>query len=536
MTYIRPLGWGEDTSIHELYTGTMCHILDLNNDECNITSTSLSKSNFLDNKRVLLIADIGQGKTALCKYMASQWLNKTKEEQKEEILFILQLNDIDITVGIGRNLHNLLSLEITYEELCYIIRTRKCHILLDGLNNISQGNTKCKEKEDLIGDIPVRRLFSDAMWNQYPHLKLWVTSRYVDEWNCIFKKPYTKVTLSGFDDKQIDEYVVKTVSYYKRLSTSPNDASREFLQNNVRSIFDQINSVNGFKTTIMLTVLFIHIITSQLLGVKRNFQEVNLNKLSPLVYSVIAYFNQRFADNSDDALETCKEKLASVRVKLGKHLFDSDLVAPLEKTDTNKDWIQICQSAGYINHNKRRLKEKSPANANNYFDYVEEYCVAEYISSNNSLRLEVILEKLGKNQVKLSRILIFLFCLSKTMAEQIFRHLAGEQLWNQLADCLYERENDDVIKDIENNDHVKITDFVNPLNRLEGMPSQRTIRARCLDTRYHQNALKVFFVNSVQSNVSHICCLCSLAIGSQSEMLGLGVTIYKLKDKILILR
>ncbi|XP_071842661.1 uncharacterized protein [Apostichopus japonicus] len=496
MTYIKSFTWGASIPIHELYTGIKCHISDFTSTKCSITSTSLSNSTVIDNKRVLLIADIGQGKTALCKYMASQWLNKTQEEQKEDILFILPLNDIDISRGIGRNVHNLLSLDITYEVLCDIIRTRKCHLLLDGLKNQSQGNTKYKENKDLI-----QRLFGNAMWNQYPHLRLWVTSRYVDEQNCVCKEPYTKVTLSGFDDEQIDEYIVKTVSYYKRLSGSPTDSSMECLQNKVRSIFDQNNILSGFKTTVMLTVLFINIITSQLLGVKGPFQEVNLNKLTPLVRSVIAHFNQTFADNSDGSLDTCKEKLTSVRVKLGKELFDSNLAAPLEKRDISNEWIQICQSVGYIKHNKRRLKYNSSANVNQFYDYVQEFCVAEYIVSDNVHWVDLVLKVQHINQAKFSRLLIILCDLSKTMKQQIFRYLAEEQLWNQLADCLYETENDDVIKDIENNNHVKITDFSNPLTRLKGMPSQRTIRARTLDTRYHQNALKVFFINSVQSNI-----------------------------------
>ncbi|PIK41272.1 hypothetical protein BSL78_21867, partial [Apostichopus japonicus] len=411
MSYIKPLPWGEKILIDELYTDTVCNVTYPNRPTETKTSTSLLDPTVSQEiKRALFIADIGHGKTTLRQYLACQWSKKKPNKQEKELLFILPLTGIDINTCIGEQLQKTLpaDMNISHEQLCDIILKRKCHLLLDGLDEISQQEKTSSTHVVSPGDISLKRLLNESMLNQYPHLRLWVTSRKIDQSKCIIGKPYVEVEILGFNVDGIKTYVHKTLDYYKRLkpcekriiykdglidsSEAPknkeaNEENDEDIIKNTISTLEQNDLLQIFKDTPLFIVMFIHIIVSKLLTINGAINELNINKMSSLVSSIITCLDRRFLEKQGN--ETKLTELLPLRNKLAKASLNYDL--EIGESITNFDLnearlqaheIEMAQSVGYIKPIKALHSVGVLKSDYNVFshDYIQEF-VLQYIVS-----------------------------------------------------------------------------------------------------------------------------------------------------------
>ncbi|PIK51598.1 hypothetical protein BSL78_11522 [Apostichopus japonicus] len=528
MSYIKPVPWGEKVLIDELYTETICHVTDRNRP------TETKTSNFLldptvspEIKRALFIADIGHGKTTLRQYLACQWSKKELNEKKKEMLFILPMTGIDINAGIGEQLHNTLpeDMNISCEQLCDIILKRKCHLLLDRLDEISQQENTSSTHVVSPGDISIKRLLSESMLSQNQHFRLWVTSRKMDQSKCIYEQPYVKVEILGFNIDEIKTYVGKTLDYYKRIkpcetktlhNNDLTDASRskpkeqstdetngDLLEKAIY-ILNQNDLVTAFKDTPLLIVTCIHIIVSKLLQINGAIYELNINKMSSLVSSVITCLDRRFLEKPGN--ETMISELQPLRMKLAKASLNYYISGSIKNLDLNgarlqAHEIEMAQSIGYIKPIKalQNVDESKPDYNVFSHDYIQDFFIAEYIVSEDLDAFKNILLALKANKteenIRISRILRFICGISKKMRDETLKHLWTNECWNTLADCIYESDNDEDPPNMETNE-----ESVKPFTLQQKYPhaSMKVVR---LDERYHQNSFKLFIEKCLRSNV-----------------------------------
>ncbi|XP_071841750.1 uncharacterized protein [Apostichopus japonicus] len=544
MSYIKPLPWGEKVLIDELYTETNCNVSFPKSPTVTKTSTSLLDPTVSQQiKRALFIADIGHGKTTLRQYLACQWTKKELKEQKKEILFILPLTGIDINTGIGEQLHKTLpgDTNISREQVCDIILKRKCHLLLDGLDEISQHENTSPGVSP--GDISIKRLLNESMLNQYPHLRLWVTSRKIDQSKCIYGKPYVEVEILGFNVDGIETYVRKTLEYYKRLKPykkiiihqdGSNDSSNSLPKNKETnkendaeiihktiSTLDQSDLVQIFKDTPMFIVMFIHIIMSKLLQINGAIYELNINKMSSLVSSVITCLDRRFMEKPGNKAKLTELRL--VRMKLAKASLNYDLDkgesiknSDLKEARLQAHELEMAQSVGYIKPFKALHSVGVSKSDNIVFshDYIQELFIAEYIDLEDLDVLKRILQTLKANKIeeniRSSRSLRF-FCgiCTTTKRVEALKFLLINGCWNTLTDCMFESENVEDILDIDFN-----AESVKPSTLLQNYPSHSKMEVLRLDERYHQNAFKLFMGKCLRSNLHFD----SISIGAECPL------------------
>ncbi|XP_071841755.1 uncharacterized protein [Apostichopus japonicus] len=545
MSYIKPLPWGEKVLIDELYTDTVCNVTYPNRPTETKTSKSLLDPKVSQKiKRALFIADIGHGKTTLRQYLACQWSKKKLNDKKKEMLFILPLTGIDINAGIGEQLHKTLpeDVNISREQLCDIILERKCHLLLDGLDEISQQENTSSTHVVSAGDISLKRLLNESMLNQYPHLRLWVTSRKIDQSKYIIGKPYVEVEILGFNADEIKKYVGKTLEYYKRLKPCEkriiykdglnnssgvpkyNETSEKNYSKKIEktiSTVDQNDLVQIFRGTPMFIVMFIHIIMSKLLQINGAINELNMNKMSSLVSSIITCLDRRFLEKQGN--ETMLSKLLPLRMKLAKASLNYDLEIgesiinfDLKKARLKANELEMAQSIGYIKPIKALHSVGVSKSDYNVFshDYIQEFCIADYIVSEDLDALQKILETLKTNKTeenkRTSRILQFICGISTTRKrEEVLKFLLTNECWNTLTDCMYESENVEDIIDIHLN-----AESVEPSTLLQNYTSHSMMKVVRLDERYHQNAFKLFMGKCLRSNLHFD----SISIGAECPL------------------
>ncbi|PIK42127.1 hypothetical protein BSL78_21036 [Apostichopus japonicus] len=545
MSYIKPVPWGEKVLIDELYTETICNVTYQNSTTETKTSKSLLDPKVSQElKRALFIADIGHGKTILCQYLACQWTKKELKEQKKEILFILPLTIIDINAGIGEQLHKTLTgdMNISREQLCDIILKRKCHLLLDGLDEISQQEKTISTHVVSPGDISLKRLLNESMLNQYPHLRLWVTSRNIDQSKCIYGKPYVEVEILGFNADEIKTYVRKTLDYYKKLQPCEkriihkvglNDSSavpkeKETSEENDEEIIkktistlDQNDLVQIFRDTPMFIVMFIHIIMSKLLTINGAIKELNINKMSSLVSSILTCLDRRFLEKQGN--EKLSRELRPLRMKFAKASLNYELDFgesiqnfDLDETRLQAHEIEMAQSLGYTKSMKASQRVGVSKSDYNVFsdEYIQEFCIAEYIVSKDLDALDKFLRTFKANKTeenkRVFRILRF-FCgiSTTTKREKVLKLLLINECWNTLIDCMYESENVEDIIDMEFK-----AESVKPSTLLQKYSSHLNMEVVRLDERYHMNAFKLFLGKCLCSNLHFD----SISIGSECPL------------------
>ncbi|PIK60726.1 hypothetical protein BSL78_02349 [Apostichopus japonicus] len=543
MSYIKPLPWGEKVLIDELYTETICNVTYPKSPTVTKTSKSLFDPKVSQEiKRALFIADIGHGKTTLRQYLACEWSKKELKEQKKEMLLILPLTRIDINTGIGEQLHKTLpgDMNITREQLCDIILKRKCHLLLDGLDEINQQEKTSDTDNVSPGDISLKRLLNESMLNQYPHLRLWVTSRKIDQSNCIYEKPYVEVEILGFNADEIKTYVRKTLNYYKRLNQrekkiknglsdssdvpkdkETNDEKDSKIIEKTISTLDQNDLVQNFKDTPLFIVMFIHIIMSKLLKINGAINELNMNKMSSLVSSIITCLDRRFLEKQGN--ENMSRELQPLRMKLAKASLNDDLDINewIKNFDLNEACLKahelaMAQSVGYIKPIKALHSVGVSKSDYNVFshDYIQELFIAEYIVSEELQTLRTILRSLTANETKENircfRIYRFICGISATTKrDEALKFLLINGCWNTLIDCMFESENFEDINDMDFN-----AESLKPSALLQQYTSDSNIEVVRLDERYHQNAFKLFMGLCLRSNVHFE----SISIGSECPL------------------
>ncbi|XP_071841775.1 uncharacterized protein [Apostichopus japonicus] len=529
MSYIKPVPWGKKVLIDELYAEAIFNVTYPESPTEIKTSNSLLDPKYSQNiKRALFIADIGHGKTTLCQYLACQWSKKELNEKKKEMLFILPLTGIDINAGIGKQLHETLpgDVNIPIEQLCDIILKRKCHLLLDGLDEISQHENTPPDVSP--SDISLKRLLNESNLNQYPDLRLWVTSRKIDQSKCIYEHVYVKVEMLGFNTEEIETYVGKTIEYYKRIKPCQTKTlHNDCLANAARSkqkeqgkdeiyadlrektiyTLNQNDLVTDFKDTPLFIVMFIHIIVSKLLNIKVSFFELNINKMSSLVSSVITCLDRSFLEKHGN--EAILSALPPLRMELAKASLNYDINESIKNFDLNETRLQahrieMAKSIGYIKPIKSLQNVGVSQCDYNMFshDYIQEFCIAEYIVSGDLVASKKFLSALEANKteenIRISRILRFICGISNKMRDETLKHLLETRRWNTLADCIYESENDEDILDMKNNE-----DSVKQFSLLLKNTSHIAMKVVRLDERYHQNSFKLFIGKCLRSNVSN---------------------------------
>lgn len=80
MGYIRPLPWGQDFPVGKVYIDRQCQVT-IKGITSSANLSSILKKN-TDMERVLVIAEIGYGKTTFQQYQAYLWLAKNKQQNR----------------------------------------------------------------------------------------------------------------------------------------------------------------------------------------------------------------------------------------------------------------------------------------------------------------------------------------------------------------------------------------------------------------------------------------------------------------------
>ncbi|XP_071841857.1 uncharacterized protein [Apostichopus japonicus] len=248
--YIKPLPWGEPIPIHALYTTCQCTITSVNGDVSHHASDFLSTPEFhFDNNRVFIIADLGYGKTTYTQNLVSDWVSKMKTPKKdrkdkisEPILIYVHLKEVDPSMILSELVEKMMpfGIDLMVDDIVEIFLNFEFQVLLDGLDELSmstistdtsaENHTNDKEERgNLLQDegendanLTVENLLDNKInKKKFKRIKVWVTSREVDDMQASFAVPYSKVKLNGFSNSQVNEYIHKTCKYYFKSRAIP---------------------------------------------------------------------------------------------------------------------------------------------------------------------------------------------------------------------------------------------------------------------------------------------------------------------------
>ncbi|XP_071841862.1 uncharacterized protein [Apostichopus japonicus] len=248
--FIKPLPWGEPIPIHALYTTCQCTVTNANGHVSHHASDFLSTPEFnFDTKRVFIIADLGYGKTTYTQHLVSDWVSRMKLPKKgskdkisEPILIYIHLKEVDPSMILSELVKKMmpLGIDLSVDDIVEILLNFEFLVLLDGLDELSMStistNTSAEnptndkeERDNLIqeeGDndanLTVGHLLDDKINTfKFKNIKVWVTSREVDDMKASFALPYSNVKLNGFSDPQVNEYIYKTCKYYFKSRAIP---------------------------------------------------------------------------------------------------------------------------------------------------------------------------------------------------------------------------------------------------------------------------------------------------------------------------
>ncbi|PIK48761.1 hypothetical protein BSL78_14357 [Apostichopus japonicus] len=242
--FIKPLPWGEPIPIHALYTTCQCTVTNANGVVSQQESGFLSKPefNFDCKNRVFIIADLGYGKTTYTQHLVSDWVSKMKtpkvgkkDKISEPILIYVHLKEVDPSMILSEIVQKMMpvGIDLMVADIVEIFLTFEFQVLLDGLDELSMSTISTdtspenptNDKEESVNllqeegqndaNLTVGNLLNYKInTDKFKKIKVWVTSREVDDMQASFALPYSKVKLNGFSNSQVNEYVHKTCKYY----------------------------------------------------------------------------------------------------------------------------------------------------------------------------------------------------------------------------------------------------------------------------------------------------------------------------------
>ncbi|PIK60318.1 hypothetical protein BSL78_02749 [Apostichopus japonicus] len=219
--FIKPLPWGEPIPIDALYTTCQCTVTNVKGDVSNHASDFLSAPEFnFDNNRVFIIADLGYGKTTYTQHLVSDWVSKmkpTKTDKKntirETILIYVHLKEVDPSMILSELVKEMMpaGIDLTVDDIAEIFMNFEFQVLFDGLDELSMStistNTSpenlTNDKEERVNllqeevendsNLTVGKLLDNKINTvKFKKIKVWVTSREVDDMQASFGLPYSK--------------------------------------------------------------------------------------------------------------------------------------------------------------------------------------------------------------------------------------------------------------------------------------------------------------------------------------------------------
>ncbi|XP_071841853.1 uncharacterized protein [Apostichopus japonicus] len=248
--FIKPLPWGEPIPIQALYTTCQCTVTNVNGVVSHKDSDFLSSPEFnFDSNRVFIIADLGYGKTTYTQHLVSDWVSKmkpTKTDKKhkisEPILIYIHLKEVNPSMILSELVKEMMpaGIDLTLDDIVKIFMNFEFQVLLDGLDELSMSTISTntspesptndnEERVNLLqeeGENDDNLTVGNLLINKintfkFKKIKVWVTSREVDNMQASFALPYSKVKMNGFRNSQVNEYIHKTCTYYFKSRSIP---------------------------------------------------------------------------------------------------------------------------------------------------------------------------------------------------------------------------------------------------------------------------------------------------------------------------
>ncbi|PIK60329.1 hypothetical protein BSL78_02760 [Apostichopus japonicus] len=249
--FIKPLPWGEPIPIQAFYTKCQCTITNANGDVSNQDSDFLSTPEFNNDStnRVIIIADLGYGKTTYTQHLVSNWVSKMtppqfgkRDQISEPILIYIHLKEVDPSMILSELVQKMMpvGIDLMVADIVEIFQHFELQVLLDGLDELSMSTISANtspenptnDKEERVNllqeggenddNLTVANLLENKINSfKFKNIKVWVTSRESDDMDASFALPYSKVRLNGFSNTQLNEYIQKTCKYYLNLQALP---------------------------------------------------------------------------------------------------------------------------------------------------------------------------------------------------------------------------------------------------------------------------------------------------------------------------
>lgn len=528
---LKPLPWGEPIPISALYSDFQCVVTQAQSAEYTfkesqdlekITSSEdlFASSSFKNARRVIFIADLGYGKTTMTQQVVQRWI---KEDTKKFILIYIQLKEVDVYKSIAAVVNDMLpsSMNASLDEIEKLLKDNNILLLLDGLDELSMSVAKyvCEEEGNDDGSVILKSNNSKEMGHPErvsdhltlvdllkgkgrslkSEMRVWVTSREVDDMKTPFTLPYVKIKMTGFSEDQVNAYIRKACQYYIYSVNERNSENTETMitgvVDKVRDIVEKDDIIREFVNTPLLVVLVIHLLTAKFAGAVKDLIDVEFTKLTTLIRTIITCLESRYVQKIHD------KSIQSTIEEIEKKLGDVAWKQKLEITNHNRqswdellgtEYVNIALSIGLLRLSKkisnsnlqmRQLAFSSFTGVEFYHQYFLEYLAGEYFSTDKKAikDLEKSLEK--NTDDKTIRFLQFMSGSGHPAVKKVSQmFLKNREMWNNFIDFIYETE-----------DQKKVKSYLEDLGKTKKWFGKCTVvNFKYLDRKYHQNAVSAF--------------------------------------------
>ncbi|KAJ8035063.1 hypothetical protein HOLleu_22154 [Holothuria leucospilota] len=528
---LKPLPWGEPIPISALYSDFQCLVTQLQSAEYTteesqdlekITSSEdlFASIGFKHASRVIFIADLGYGKTTMTQQVVQQWI---KEDPKNFILIYIQLKEVDAYKSIAALVNDMLpsSMNANLDDIEKILEDSNVLVLLDGLDELSMSvakdvcegekfddgsrmvksnNAKEMRHPECVSDhVTMVDLLKGNCRNLKSQIRVWVTSREVDDMETPFPPPYVKIKMTGFSKYQVNAYIRKTCQYYihsvKESNAETTEATIAHVVKKVRDILDKDDIIREFVNTPLLLVLIIHILTAKFAGAVKDLIDLKLTKLTTLIRTIISCLESRYVQKVHD--ESIRLKIERLEKQLGEIAWRQKLeITNYDRKGWDKllgtEYVNIGISIGLLRLSKqisnsnlqmRQLAFSSFTGIEFYHQYFLEYLAGQYFSTEETAMkdLEKFLEE--NTDDKTIRFLQFMFGSGHPAVKKVSQmFLKDQKMWNNFIDCIYETE-----------DQEKVKSYLEKMSRTENWFGKGpVVNFKYLDRKYHQNAVTAF--------------------------------------------
>ncbi|KAJ8035058.1 hypothetical protein HOLleu_22148 [Holothuria leucospilota] len=525
---LKPLPWGEPIPISALYSDFQCEVTSIqsteytprqNHDLETITcSEDLFASNSFKNvSRVIFIGDLGYGKTTMTQQVVQQWI---KEDSRNFILIYIQLKEVDVDTSITSVVKDMMpsSMNASEDAIEKVLKENEVLVLLDGLDELSMSVAKDVCERDEIDDgssmvksnngttnsefarnsVIIGDLLKENVRSLNSQMRVWVTSKEVDDMKSSFPPPYVKIKMTGLSSEQVYAYIRKTCQYYcHSVKESNPESTKAMIENVVKKVRENIvkdDIMQEFVNTPLLLVLIIHILTATFTGTVTYFKDLKLTKLTTLIRTVITCLESRYIEKMQDS--SLDSKIEEIERKLGEIAWKKKLeIENFDRKGWNKllgtEYVNTGLSIGLLRLSKqisnsylqtKQLPFSSP-DVEFYHQFFLECLAGQYFSTEEKAMKD--LEKFV-NENKDDKTLIFLQFMSGSghpAVNQVSRmFLNDSKTRNNFIDFIYETE-----------DQEKVKSYLKGLSRkAEELGNNLVVDFKYLDRGYHQNAVSAF--------------------------------------------